>query len=145
MKIIIQQYLSTLKESKELDAILPDLLLSMNFQPITKPQIGVRQHGVDLAAIGKDPEKNIQKLFLFVIKCGDIGRNEWDSNKQSVRQTLNEIQDSYIPHFIPTKYKDLPRRHPANATNAGTGHRYCMRSTKTYAYPPPTFSALMAK
>ena len=66
MKIIIQQYLSTLKESKELDAILPDLLLSMNFQPITKPQIGVRQHGVDLATIGKDPEKNIQKLFLFV-------------------------------------------------------------------------------
>ena len=108
MKIIIQQYLSTLKESKELDAILPDLLLSMNFQPITKPQIGVRQHGVDLAAIGKDPDENIQKLFLFVIKCGDIGRNEWDSNKQSVRQTLNEIQDSYIPHFIPTKYKDLP-------------------------------------
>lgn len=108
MKIIIQQYLSTLKESKELDAILPDLLLSMNLQPITKPQIGVRQHGVDLAAIGKDLDENIQKLFLFVIKCGDIGRNEWDSNKQSVRQTLNEIQDSYIPHFIPTKYKDLP-------------------------------------
>ena len=80
----------------------------MNFHPITHPQIGVRQHGVDLAAIGKDPNENIQKLFLFVIKCGDIGRNEWDSNKQSVRQTLNEIQDSYIPHFIPTKYKDLP-------------------------------------
>ena len=108
MKLVIQQYLATLKESRELDAILPDLLLVMNIQPLTKPQIGVRQYGVDLLAVGKDPEDTIQKLFLFVIKCGDIGRNEWDSNKQAVRQTLNEIKDSYITHFIPSKYKGLP-------------------------------------
>lgn len=108
MKLVIQQYLSTLKESKELDAILPDLLLVMNIRPIAKPQIGVRQHGVDLAAVGKDPDDGITKLYLFAIKCGDIGRKEWDSSVQSVRQTLNEINDSYIPHFIPTKYKNLP-------------------------------------
>ncbi len=91
-----------------MDAILPDLLLAMNIQPLTKPQIGVRQYGVDLSAVGKDPEDNIKKLFLFVIKCGDIGRNEWDCNKQAVRQTLNEIKDSFITHFIPVNYKDLP-------------------------------------
>lgn len=87
MKLVIQQYLSTLKESKELDAILPDLLLVMNIRPITKPQIGVRQHGVDLAAVGKDPDDGITKVYLFAIKCGDIGRKEWDSSVQSVRQT----------------------------------------------------------
>ena len=108
MKLVIQQYLSSLKESKELDALLPDLLLVMNIRPTVKPQIGVRQHGVDLAAIGKDSNDGMTKLFLFVIKCGDIGRKEWDSGIQSVRQTLNEIADSYIPHFIPAKHKDLP-------------------------------------
>lgn len=108
MKLVIQQYLSTLKESKELDALLPDLLLVMNIRPTVKPQIGVRQHGVDLAAIGKDSNDGKTKLFLFVIKCGDIGRKEWDSGIQSVRQTLNEISDSYIQHFISAKYKDLP-------------------------------------
>ena len=108
MKLVIQQYLSTLKESKELDTLIPDLLLVMNIRPIIKPQIGVRQHGVDLAAIGKDPNDGKTKLFLFVIKCGDIGRKEWNSGIQSVRQTLDEIIDSYITHFIPTKYKELP-------------------------------------
>lgn len=108
MKIVIQQYLATLKESKELDAILPDLLLAMNIQTITKPQIGVRQYGVDLCAVGKDPDDNIKKLFLFVIKCGDLGRNEWNVNKQAVRPTLEEINDSYLTHFIPVNYKDLP-------------------------------------
>lgn len=108
MKLVIQQYLATLKESRELDAILPDLLLAMDIQPLTKPQIGVRQYGVDLSAVGIDTEDNTRKLFLFVVKCGDIGRNEWDCNKQAVRQTLNEIKDSFITHFIPANYKDLP-------------------------------------
>ena len=66
MKIVIQQYLETLKESKELDAILPDLLLAMNIQTITKPQIGVRQYGVDLCAVGKDPDDNIKNSFYLL-------------------------------------------------------------------------------
>ena len=108
MKLVIQQYLSTLKESKELDVILPDLLLTMNIQPIIKPQIGVRQQGVDLAAVGIDPEDGIKKLFLFVIKCGDIGRNEWDTGKQAVRPTLNEINDTFITKSVPPQFQNLP-------------------------------------
>lgn len=108
MKLVIQQYLSTLKESKELDAILPDLLLTMNIKPIIKPQIGVRQQGVDLIAVGIDPEDKVKKIFLFVIKCGDIGRTDWDSGNQSVRPTLNEINDTFITKSIPPQYKGLP-------------------------------------
>ena len=67
MKLAIKQYLSTLKESKELDAILPDLLTVMGIKTISKPLIGTRQNGVDVAAIGKEPNEKEEKLFLFVI------------------------------------------------------------------------------
>lgn len=52
MKLIIREYLSLLKESKELDWLIPDLLLSMGIEPFSYPQIGVRQYGVDVAAVG---------------------------------------------------------------------------------------------
>ena len=52
MILAIKQYLSTLKESKELDAILPDLLSVMEIRPIMKPLVGVRQKGVDIEAVG---------------------------------------------------------------------------------------------
>ena len=99
MKLIIKEYLSQLKESKELDKLLPDLLFSMGHKLISTPQIGVRQHGVDLASEYVD-ENNVEVLGLFVIKRGDIGRNEWDSTSQSVRQSLDEIIDVYLEKLI---------------------------------------------
>lgn len=108
MILAIKQYLSTLKESKELDAILPDLLSVMKIRPITKPLVGVRQKGVDMEAVGKNPDSHIKRLFLFVIKCGDLGRPEWDTDEQSIRQSLNEIKDVYLLNNISPEYKDLP-------------------------------------
>lgn len=107
MKLVIKQYLANLKESKELDAILPDLITVMGLTPICKPQIGVRQYGVDLAAVGNDSVDNVKKLFLFVIKCGDLGRKEWDTGNQAIRPTLNEIKDFYIHNCIASKHKNL--------------------------------------
>src|SRR5574344_3151202 len=89
MLLIIKEYLSLLKESKELDALLPDLLLVMGHTILSKPQIGVRQNGVDIATIGKD-ENGIEKLFLFVVKQGDLDRSDWNSTPQSVRPTMDE-------------------------------------------------------
>ena len=108
MILAIKQYLSTLKESKELDVILPDLLLIMGIRPIIKPLVGVRQNGVDIAAVGKNPDTQIETLFLFVIKCGDLGRKEWDSDEQSIRQSLNEIRDVYLLNNISSEHKNLP-------------------------------------
>lgn len=108
MILAIKQYLSTLKESKELDAILPDLLSVMEIRPIMKPLVGVRQKGVDIEAVGKDPDSHIKTLFLFVIKCGDLGRSEWDTDEQSIRQSINEIKDVYLLNNISPEYKDLP-------------------------------------
>lgn len=89
MKLILSQYLRSLKERAEFDRLLPDLLIAMNYVPISKPQSGVRQYGVDLAVVGTG-EDGIDKLLLLVIKRGDVTRSSWDSGPQSVRQSLNE-------------------------------------------------------
>ncbi|MBJ6474404.1 hypothetical protein JGT24_23945, partial [Enterobacter hormaechei] len=56
MKVLISQYIRTLKERNELDRLLPNLLLSMSIVPLFTTQTGTRQYGVDIAAIGKDPD-----------------------------------------------------------------------------------------
>ena len=108
MKLIIREYLASLQERNELDAILPDLLSELRFNVISRPSLGTRQYGVDVAAVGPDEGDNgKRKLFLFSIKAGDLSRQDWDGNPQAMRSSLNEIQDSYIPNFIPQQYKDL--------------------------------------
>lgn len=108
MLLIIRQYLALLKESEELDAILPNLLLTMGIEPIILPQIGVRQNGTDIAAIGS-LDGGPKSLFVFVVKRGDIGRTDWDSGPQSVRQTLNEVKDVVLNSSLAAKYKSLPK------------------------------------
>ena len=108
MKLILRQYLSDIRERGELDAILPALLSELGFNVLSKPGRGTRQAGVDIAAVGPDENDNDRKkLFLFVVKSGDLGRHDWDSTPQSVRQSLNEILDSYIPSRIPEYHQDL--------------------------------------
>lgn len=110
MRLIIQQYLGSLKERGELDAILPDLLTEIGFEVLTRPMRGTSQAGVDIAAVGPDPDDNdVTKLFLFTLKAGDLGRRDWNGGTdQAVRPSLDEIQDSYISHRIPEQYKSLP-------------------------------------
>ncbi|UJF33736.1 hypothetical protein [Paenibacillus hexagrammi] len=110
MKLIIREYLSLMKESEELDSMLSDLLLSMDIEPLSKPQRGVRQYGVDIAGIGIDPEDQVKKVFLFVIKQKDIDRSSWDSGPQAVRPSLNEIFDVYIQTMISSDFKHLPKK-----------------------------------
>jgi hypothetical protein len=109
LNLIIQEYLSQLKESKELDKLLPDLLSAMKFVPITIPQLGVRQYGVDISAEYIDDKKN-KILYLFIIKQGDIGRNDWDSSPQSVRQSLDEIKDVYLTKFLSVEHKNITKK-----------------------------------
>jgi hypothetical protein len=107
MNLLIKQYLSSLRERGELDVILPDVLSERGFRVFSRPSIGTRQHGVDVAAVGEDID-GVRKVFLFSVKAGDLTRPDWDSNEQSLRPSLNEIQDVYVPNRIPSQYKDLP-------------------------------------
>lgn len=109
MKLILREYLALLKESDELDSLLPDLLLSMSISPISQPQKGVRQGGVDVAAVGKHPETGEKVLLLFVIKQGDLGRRDWDTGEQSVRQSLNEVRDIYLHGHVKPEHSSLPK------------------------------------
>lgn len=106
MKLLFRDYLASLRERDELDAILPDLLSELGFTVFSRPQRGTKQSGVDIAAVGND-EDGEQKLFLFSVKQGDLTRQSWDGSQQALRPSLNEILDSYIPGMIPKRYRNL--------------------------------------
>ncbi|MDP3737473.1 MAG: hypothetical protein Q8R02_08785 [Hyphomonadaceae bacterium] len=105
MKLIIREYLASLREREELDAILPVLVSELGYTVFSSPQRGTRQHGVDVAAVGD--HNGERKVFLFTIKKGDLTRQDWNGDVQAVRPSLEEIEDVYIPTKIPPGYKDL--------------------------------------
>lgn len=109
MKLVIRQYLASLKERGELDALLPDLLSQMGLEVFLKPGVGSRQFGVDVAAFGKLSSESENKVYLFSVKSGDLDRRDWDGgNPQDLRPSINEIIDVFIPTRIPAEYKDIP-------------------------------------
>jgi hypothetical protein len=112
MKLVIAEYLRSLKERDELDRLLPDLLIEMGFTPIAKPQMGNRQFGVDLAVRGNNLNPHdCEELVLLVIKQGDLGRREWDSaGPQAVRPSINEIFDVYLKSHVEPQDASKPVR-----------------------------------
>ncbi len=100
MKLIIKEYLVSLRERGELDALLPDLLSQMGLRVFSRPGRGPREFGVDIAAAGKI-EDETEKVYLLSVKSGNLGRKDWDSGLQSLRPSLNEIIDVYIPTHLP--------------------------------------------
>lgn len=99
MKIVLEEYLKTLREKDELDTLLCDLLLLDGYTVFNRPKTGERQYGVDILA------KKGNKTFLFVVKQKDIDRAAWDSNQNSVRQSLNDIIDVYLTTMLTSDYK----------------------------------------
>ena len=104
-----------MKERHELDAFSPELLSDMGFNIISRPQVGTRQYGVDVAAIGKNGQGQ-DAVYLFSIKGGDLTRREWDGNtNQALRPSLNEIIDVYITKNIPPEHlRYSPMSRPNN-------------------------------
>ncbi len=54
------------------------------------PKTGNRQYGVDIRAY------NDNEILLTVVKQGNLNRKNWDADQNAVRQSLNDIQDTYI-------------------------------------------------
>ena len=109
MKLVLRDYLLSLKEDGELDAFIVRLIRELDLIPLTIPQRG-RQYGVDISAVGPDFDKanHEQTLFLFVIKQGNITRANWDAVETGVRTTLNEILDVYLVNHVPIECKTYP-------------------------------------
>ena len=107
MKLILKEYLASLRERDELDAILPDLLSQLGFTVLSKPRRGTKQHGVDVAAVGA-LNGAPKKLHLFSIKAGDLTRAAWNGGSlQDLRPSLDEIQDSFLTSHVPDRYRGL--------------------------------------
>lgn len=108
MKLILKQYLASLKERDELDAVLPDLLSQMGLNVFISPTRGFKEYGVDIAAVGK-VDGDIEKVYLFSVKSGNLTRSTWSGNTdQALRPSIDEIFDAFIPARMPPEHKDKP-------------------------------------
>ena len=105
MKLIIKQYLASLKERDELDALLPDLLSQMGLNVFSRPGKGTSEKGVDVAAVGGLDGGN-GKIYLFSVKSGELNRKSWDGDPlKALRPSLNQILDAYIPTRLPHEHQ----------------------------------------
>ena len=105
MILVIRQYVASLRERGELDAMLPDLLLELGYTVISRPSIGTRQYGVDIAAISPASDGE-RKLYLFSVKPGDLGRADWDGSPQALRPSLDEIREIYLRLRVPKEHQN---------------------------------------
>jgi len=107
VNLVIHQYLASLRERGELDAILPDLLSQMGLRVFSRPRRGTRQDGVDVGAIGRLGGGE-ESVYLFSIKAGDLTRAAWDGSPQALRPSLNAIVDTYVRNRLPVEHRGKP-------------------------------------
>ena len=138
MLFLVQDYLASLKEREELDAILPDLLRAMGFQIVKLAFRGEVEHGVDIAAIGQEDGETV--LYLIQVKAGDIDARMWDSGPNAVRPTLNNLLD------VPFEDLTQPRLQQARrqAILAHNGHLRENIRERFNGYIEGTFKPRMA-
>lgn len=106
MKLMLTEYLRSMGERGGLDMLVANLLSQMGLTVLTTPIRGSKQYGVDVAAVGKLLDEDAdQTIYLFSIKSGDIGRENWDVGKQALRPSINEIVDAYLNGSILPQYK----------------------------------------
>ena len=112
-KILIREYLSSLKEDTELDKIFVFLLESMGFEIISTPveSKGQSQYGKDIVAIGL-AENGKKHSWYFELKGGDDANI--DANKfnkpDGIRESLLEAKDVTY-RFLETKgFEKLPTK-----------------------------------
>lgn len=106
MRMIIRQYVSSLKEENELDTLLSNTLFANKIIPQTKTTKGARRRGVDIEAIGLDNEK-VKRLYIITVKQGDLDRKTWDQDQNAVRQSLDQIIETHL-RLLNSKLKKLP-------------------------------------
>ena len=106
LRLLLEDFLGLMREEGELDVYLPLLMSAMGHEVVYRAQKGPRQYGVDICSVGRD-EDGVRKLFLWLVKCGDIGRQDWNSGPQSVRQSIDDVGDVYLHSHVAPQHAGL--------------------------------------
>lgn len=109
LRLLLEDFLGLMREEGELDVYLPLLMSAMGHEIVYRAQKGARQYGVDICSAGRD-EDGVKKLFLWLVKGGDVGRQEWDSGPQAVRQSINDIGDTYLRSHVAPQHGRLRKK-----------------------------------
>lgn len=109
IQLVLSHYLAGLRERNELDALLPELLKAMGHSVLSRPQIGVGEAGVDVVST-KENENGVAEVFLFVIKFGDIGRDDFYVGQQAIDPSVREASNDFIRNRLPEPLKTLRKR-----------------------------------
>lgn len=109
IQLVLSHYLAGLRERNELDALLPELLKAMGHSVLSRPQIGVGEAGVDVVST-KEDENGVAEVFLFVIKFGDIGRDDFYVGKQAIDPSVREASNDFVRNRLPESLKSLRKR-----------------------------------
>ena len=100
IRVLLTHYLSTLRERDELDALLPELLLAMGHNVLSRAQVGVPQGGVDVLSTFANAG-DVEEAFLFIIKFGDISRENLYSGAQAIQPSVREASAEYVQNRLP--------------------------------------------
>lgn len=109
IQLVLSHYLAGLRERDELDALLPELLKAMGHSVLSRPQIGVSQAGVDVVST-KEDENGTVEVFLFVIKFGDVGRDDFYGGKQAVDPSIREACNDFVRNRLPEPLRGVRKR-----------------------------------
>ncbi len=109
LRLLLEDFLSLMREEGELDVYLPLLLSAMGHEIVFRAQKGTRQYGVDISSVGRD-EDGKKKLFLWLVKCGDIGRRDWNSGDQAIRPSIDDVGDTYLSTHVAPQHVKLPKK-----------------------------------
>ncbi|MBC3911020.1 hypothetical protein [Undibacterium umbellatum] len=109
IRLLLEEFLGLMKEEGELDAFLPTVLVARNHEIVCRAQKGPRQYGVDIVSIEHTAFKP-PVLCLWLVKCGNIGRSEWNGGSvQAIRPSVDEVE-TYIASSIRPEHRKLPIR-----------------------------------
>lgn len=109
LRLLLEDFLGLMREEGELDVFLPLLMSAMGHEVVYRAQKGTRQYGVDISSVGPDVDGQT-KLFLWLVKCGDINRADWNSGPQSIRQSIDDIGDAYLRSHVAPQHKHLKKK-----------------------------------
>lgn len=108
MKLVLRNYLCSLKEDGELDRICVEILKDYGLTVISTPQIGTRQYGVDVLARGRLSVSGQDRAYALIIKCKDIDRVEYEREKTGIRASIQECLEVYVQNHLPPECRDIP-------------------------------------